>query len=210
MVSEVRPTPTGFLFSRPQRLNIATKNRVSFCLQDAFSFPEEDFGMFVKRWNIAKFCRAGNRQQAFQGVVCEGMGRSESNSVPRPDRRNDIAYRQSAPAENSFFRHLVVSGMSHSSVHFVHRTRRAYCGRLTAKKPEPQAVSFRFASRSLFCVSRRDTQNKKATPCRLRGRLHCFMLRGQDLNLRPSGYEPDELPDCSTPHRLAKRNEFSF
>ena len=26
-------------------------------------------------------------------------------------------------------------------------------------------------------------------------------LRGQDLNLRPSGYEPDELPDCSTPRR---------
>jgi peroxiredoxin-like protein len=27
-------------------------------------------------------------------------------------------------------------------------------------------------------------------------------LRGEDLNLRPSGYEPDELPDCSTPrHR---------
>ncbi len=25
--------------------------------------------------------------------------------------------------------------------------------------------------------------------------------RGQDLNLRPSGYEPDELPDCSTPRR---------
>jgi hypothetical protein len=21
------------------------------------------------------------------------------------------------------------------------------------------------------------------------------------LNLRPSGYEPDELPDCSTPHQ---------
>ena len=30
-------------------------------------------------------------------------------------------------------------------------------------------------------------------------------LRGQDLNLRPSGYEPDELPDCSTP-RLRKRS----
>ena len=28
-------------------------------------------------------------------------------------------------------------------------------------------------------------------------------LRGQDLNLRPSGYEPDELPDCSTPRLLA-------
>ena len=28
-------------------------------------------------------------------------------------------------------------------------------------------------------------------------------LRGQDLNLRPLGYEPNELPDCSTPRHLA-------
>jgi hypothetical protein len=26
-------------------------------------------------------------------------------------------------------------------------------------------------------------------------------LRGMDLNHRPLGYEPNELPDCSTPHR---------
>src|ERR1700734_306500 len=34
-------------------------------------------------------------------------------------------------------------------------------------------------------------------------------LRGQDLNLRPSGYEPDELPGCSTPrqNRLRASNE---
>ena len=29
-------------------------------------------------------------------------------------------------------------------------------------------------------------------------------LRGQDLNLRPSGYEPDELPGCSTPRYQRK------
>ena len=29
-------------------------------------------------------------------------------------------------------------------------------------------------------------------------------LRGQDLNLRPSGYEPDELPSCSTPRLMAR------
>jgi membrane-bound lytic murein transglycosylase A len=26
-------------------------------------------------------------------------------------------------------------------------------------------------------------------------------LRGVDLNHRPLGYEPNELPDCSTPHK---------
>ena len=30
--------------------------------------------------------------------------------------------------------------------------------------------------------------------------------RGQDLNLRPSGYEPDELPNCSTPRRARQHS----
>lgn len=34
----------------------------------------------------------------------------------------------------------------------------------------------------------------------------CGWLRGLDLNQRPSGYEPDELPGCSTPrHRVDTR-----
>ena len=37
----------------------------------------------------------------------------------------------------------------------------------------------------------------------LQNRLNFFgrgWLRGLDLNQRPLGYEPNELPDCSTPH----------
>ena len=31
-------------------------------------------------------------------------------------------------------------------------------------------------------------------------------LRGRDLNPRPLGYEPNELPDCSTPRYRCVRN----
>ncbi len=37
---------------------------------------------------------------------------------------------------------------------------------------------------------------KRLKPLKNKGEI---WWRGKDLNLRPSGYEPDELPDCSTP-----------
>ena len=49
---------------------------------------------------------------------------------------------------------------------------------------------------SRVCVRRR------RSPRRFRVGGFWLWLRGQDLNLRPSGYEPDELPGCSTPRHL--------
>ncbi len=40
------------------------------------------------------------------------------------------------------------------------------------------------------------TANQAVTPS---ANLLVSWLRGKDLNLRPLGYEPNELPDCSTP-----------
>ena len=48
-------------------------------------------------------------------------------------------------------------------------------------------------------------------PKKLKNANRCYRWwRGKDLNLRPSGYEPDELPDCSTPLLEVKKNGIDF
>ena len=81
-------------------------------------------------------------------------------------------------------------------------------GRGGIRTPEPEGADLQSAAFSLFatlpnykCNGAR--RNRTADTWSFNPLLYQLsyraLLREQDLNLRPSGYEPDELPSCSIP-----------
>ncbi len=53
-----------------------------------------------------------------------------------------------------------------------------------------------------------DLHRNKKNAAGVRGAWDFSWLRGKDLNLRPLGYEPNELPDCSTPRQVVGEEGF--
>ena len=80
-------------------------------------------------------------------------------------------------------------------------------GRGGIRTPEPEGADLQSAAFSLFATLPKNIngarRNRTADTWSFNPLLYQLSyrakLREQDLNLRPSGYEPDELPSCSIP-----------
>ena len=63
------------------------------------------------------------------------------------------------------------------------------------------------SSQSFFVLQNKVLVKQKSTNIYI---LMLQKLRGKDLNQRPPGYEPDELPGCSTPRCLMSDSVFTY
>ena len=88
-------------------------------------------------------------------------------------------------------------------------------GRGGIRTPEPEGADLQSAAFSLFAtlpmyiydgaIRNRTAATWSFNPLLYQLSYRAFLLlREQDLNLRPSGYEPDELPNCSIPRYIHK------
>ena len=78
----------------------------------------------------------------------------------------------------------------------------AAVGTINAFKPDEAGRTLELELRgNLAAMKEAIVQTKEVVGNRRPPRCQYLWLRGRDLNPRPLGYEPNELPDCSTPRQ---------
>ena len=170
---------------------------------------------FVHYYNTTRPHRALNGRTPLQAYSARMKARPSSRGAPshplqgqqrqgrRPRRKSHPAPQQQATPH----RHRQSPQRTRNQApdrrpkHPRHRPTKRRATTRTDARPQPRLPTTRAALNCLPCPE----TSVSDVP------THQHRWRGQDSNLRPSGYEPDELPDCSTPRRthvLAKTGPF--